>query len=562
MRESGRPEWWKGTSVYQIYPRSFSDANGDGLGDIKGIVARLDYLVELGVETLWFSPFYASPQADFGYDISDYRAIAPEYGTMEDCELLIEECHRRDLRVVFDMVMNHTSDQHPWFLESRSSKVNPRRDWYVWKEGRKAGGKAPPNNWHSMIGGSGWHYDATTDQWYWAQFLPFQPDLNYRNPEVRKEMLDTLRFWLKKGVDGFRLDIVNALFEDPEFRNNAFSWRLAPSDADPSMLFQSRDATLNHPDTLSFMKVLRQTLEEFHSPDRFLVGEVNGPIEQVRAHCGERADGLHLGFLFRSLSAKLQAPSIRALILEYETKFPDPFWPTWVFSNHDRARRISRLGNRLPPAKLNAAWQLTARGVPFLYYGEEIGMTQRKMAVKSSLDAVAQRMKRIPQWVFELVRHTTGESINRDECRTPMQWDITPNAGFCRADVTPWLPVEEALTGRNVQEQTTDPDSLLACYRRFLGVRKESLPLRFGTLELLSQQATGPNVVGYVRNYRGESVTVFLNAGDRSVPAPESAGEGTVLVSTHASRPTGTRLSADLQPWEAVVLATPRPGDN
>ena len=556
-----RRESWRETTVYQIYPRSFQDSDGDGIGDLPGVMARLDYLQDLGVETLWLSPFFPSPGRDVGYDICDYRDVAPEYGTLETVDRLIAELHRRDMRLVLDMVLNHTSDEHPWFVESRSSRDNPKREWYVWRDGRKPGGVAPPNNWHAMIGGRGWHHDPTTDQWYWAQFLPFQPDLNYRNRDVVAEMLDTMRFWLDRGVDGFRLDIVNAIFEDPEFRDNARSWSLFPSDEDPSMLLQARDRTLSHPDTLAFMKTLRSVVDEYSSPSRFLVGEVTGSMEQVRAHCGEQGDGLNLAFLFHSLATSLDAPAMRALMASYEGLFPDPLLPTWVFANHDRMRRISRLGGDLALAKFNAAWQLTARGVPFLYYGEEIGMEQRRVPMRDTRDAFALRMGWLPQLAVDALRRFAGESINRDECRTPMQWTAGANVGFCSGDAEPWLPPPTDPGDRTVEAQTDDPDSLLACYRRFLHARRDHPALSRGDLVLLPEQETGPDVVGYRREAGERSVVVYLNASAHPAEVP-GAPTGSCRVSTDARRARTVESPLCLGPWEGMVVdpATPAAG--
>lgn len=545
--------WWRETVVYQIYPRSFFDSNGDGIGDLDGIIAKLDHLADLGVGTIWFSPFYASPQRDVGYDIQDYRSVAPEYGDMATVDRLIASVHERGMKVVLDMVMNHTSDRHPWFLESRSSRDNPKRDWYVWRDGRKPDGKAPPNNWNAMIGGSGWHYDATTGQWFWTQFLPFQPDLNYRNPAVRAEMLDTLRFWLDRGVDGFRLDIVNALFEDAEFRDNPFAWRLIPSDDDPRMLFQGSDRTLNQADTLAFMKELRSVVDSYPG-DRFLVGEVNAPIQQARAHCCD-GEGLNLVFLFRSLKASLKPGTIRELVAEYDRRFQDPLLPTWVFSNHDRARRISRLKGDRTRAKLNAAWQLTARGVPFLYYGEEIGMVQRPIPARDSQDALVQKMSWVPQFVYDVIRATMGESINRDECRTPMQWDGTATAGFCPGGVRPWLPPPDDKEGRTVADQAGDPDSLMQCYRRFLHARREHPPLHRGDLVLLPRADTGRDVVGWRRSADGQTVVVLLNATDRPRTMRNPAPGGTLIVSTDVRRTGAAAPDLTLAPWEGLVVA-------
>ncbi|MBM4373139.1 MAG: DUF3459 domain-containing protein, partial [Deltaproteobacteria bacterium] len=490
---------------------------------------------------------------DVGYDITDFRGVAPEYGDLASCARLFDAVHRRGMRVVMDMVLNHTSDLHPWFQASRRSRDDPRRDWYVWRDGRRSLGRAPPNNWRAMIGGRGWHHDPTTDQWYWAQFLPFQPDLNYRNPAVRREMLDTMRFWLDRGVDGFRLDIVNALFEDGEFRDNPFAWTLLPGDDDPSMLFRSSLRTLNHPDTLAFMRELRALTDGCAAPPRCLVGEVNGSLEQARAHCGAAGDGLHLVFLFRSLKARLSARSIRRLLEAYEEAFPDPLLPTWVFSNHDRTRRISRLGDDLEKARANAFWQLTARGVPFIYYGEEIGMMQQRLPVRTTRDGLAAWAGQ-PQWVVDLVRRITGESINRDEGRTPMQWEPGPGAGFCPPGAIPWLPLPEDTRGRTVAEQRRDPGSLLSCYRRLLAARRRHPALRGGTQESLSEVVTGRHVAGWRRRAGDQVALVLLNASDRPRILVNPAPGAAPLAWTREHPPAVAGPDLTLGPWEGVVL--------
>lgn len=546
--------WWKKTVVYQIYPRSYFDSNADGIGDLPGIIEKLDYIKDLGIETIWFSPFFSSPQMDFGYDISDYCAIAPEYGRMEDVERLIKEIHARDMYVVFDMVMNHTSDQHPWFIESRSSRDNPKRDWYVWKDGRKPKGKAPPNNWRSMIGGPGWHYDKQTDQWYWAQFLPFQPDLNYRNPEVKAAMFDAVRFWLKKGVDGFRLDIINTIFEDPEFRNNPFSWTLIPSDDNPAALFQNPKYTRDHPDTFQFVQDLRAVIDEFNDPPRFLVGEVSAPIDTLVKYCGVNADGLNLVFLFQTLGTPLKAEAFRMLLEKFEKHFKDPLLPTWVFSNHDRMRRITRLADNAEKAKLNATLQLTARGVPFVYYGEEIGMPQHYLPVKKSLDPVALKYKWVPQFLFKAARRVIKESINRDECRTPMQWDSTPNAGFCPPDVTPWLPVTDNHEEINVVVEKNDPDSLYQMYRRLLALRKESEPLSAGSFEFLEVSQSPKSLLAYERVYGEKKAYVYLNCGKNAITFKHASGPVDLLFSTSIVTEPLKGEMLHLKPWEGVII--------
>jgi len=458
-----------------------------------------------------------------------------------------------------DMVMNHTSDQHPWFLESRSSKDNPKRDWYVWRDGEKPNGKAPPNNWQSMIGGSGWHYDEKTEQWYWAQFLPFQPDLNYRNPELKEKMFEIVRYWLEKGADGYRLDIINALLEDAEFRDNPFAWKLIPSDKSPGMPFRNTKYTLNHPDTLAFVKELRKVIDEFDEPPRFLVGEVTGPMETMQEYCGGMdADGLNSVFLFETLGAKFKAKSFRKIIDKFEEYFPEPLIPTWVFSNHDRYRRISRLGDNMDKGKLNTALQLTVRGVPYIYYGEELGLPQHDLKVKNSLDPVARKYDKIPEFIFKIGKKVIHESINRDECRTPMQWDDSANAGFCPKNVKPWLPVHPEYEDINVKVEKEEKNSIYHCYKRFLKARKEYPALNAGSLVLLEERSLPKNVLGYIREAEfGDDVQklyVYLNFNDKNVEVDIPRLKPMLIVSTDINSNAVRPNKIVLGPYEGIVV--------
>lgn len=502
--------WYHKTTIYQVYPRSFYDSNGDGIGDIRGIIQKLDYIHELGFETLWISPFFASPQADFGYDVSSYTDIAPEYGTMELATQLIEEVHSRGMKIILDMVMNHTSSEHAWFKESRSSRDNPKADWYIWKDpsphfwGRRRGA---PNNWQSMTGGSGWHFAQERGQYFWSSFLHFQPDLNYRNAEVKKTMFDIVRFWLGKGVDGFRLDIFNVIYKDAEFRDNPFSWKLMPTEADPSGFFQEAKYTLNQPESFELAKELRRVCGDFG--DKILLGEVSGNKSVIRRFLGDETDnGLGLVFDFEMLSFKFTAGYFRRLIQNIEKHFPDPFMPVYVFSNHDRRRSIHRLGEDIRKAKLLHMLQLTVRGVPCMYYGEEIGMTDLPLPFKTALDPIPHKFKSVPRFVFDLL----GLAINRDEVRTPMQWDGAGNAGFSSAEKA-WLPVNGNYHRVNVGNQSKEHDSLLGTIRALLKIRREEKPLQEGSLELIPHLPAG--VLGYTRKSGGEAVSVFLNFNDR-----------------------------------------------
>jgi len=553
--------WWKRTTVYQIYPRSFSDQTGDGIGDLAGIIDRLDYVQWLGLETIWLSPFFASPQSDFGYDISDHFGIAPEYGSLEDCRRLIDEIHARGMKVVLDMVLNHTSEQHPWFTESRSARENPYRDFYIWRDGRKPYGGAPPNNWRSMLGGSGWHYDEQTDQWYWASFLPFQPDLNYRNPKVKRAMLDVVRHWLHEGADGLRLDIFNAIYKDASFADNPWSLRAIPTEENPGGFFQRALHTQNHPDTFSFARELRAVVDEFDDPSRFIVGEVFGSPDLLREYCGPSGDGLNLVFLFKSLRTSFRAPAFRDLVEEFESAFPEPLHPTYVFGNHDRPRQMERLGNDVARARLLAAFQMTVRGVPFIYYGDELGLSHHPMPREAARDPLAKRFGFIPKLLLPGLRKR-GILTNRDECRSPMPWHSGPHAGFAPPEApAPWLPLHPQSAVMSVAAQRDDPSSVLAAYRRMLQLRRQSLALSAGSLELMDPPANPNQVLAYRRVYesteRLETAEVFLNFSKREVPIDlrdlPRVADARLYSSLHDA-PVAARGRHVLRPWEGAVV--------
>jgi glycosidase len=500
--------WWQTTTIYQVYPRSFADSNNDGIGDLRGIISKLEYIKDLGFETIWISPFFCSPQQDFGYDVSDYMGIAPEYGTLAEAEKLIQEIHARGMRVLFDLVLNHTSIEHPWFQESRHSRDNPKRDWYIWRDGQ---GDRPPNNWKAIPGGSGWHYDPDTGQWYYASFLPFQPDLNWRNPAVKEAMFNMVRFWLDKGVDGFRLDIFHSIYKDQGFHDNPFSWRYLPKD-DEYGFFQEFKYTLNQPKVFAFAKELR-ALVDTYSPERMLIGEVFGSIENQKRFLGEHLDGLHLAFLWELLNLKGTASFLRNVIRNYESNYPAPYTPVYVFGNHDRKRLISLINGNTHLAKLLALFQFTVRGVPVTYYGEEIGMQDGNFPAKTALDPIGRRYTWIPDFLVNML----GLYVNRDGCRTPMQWEPGPNAGFCAAETTPWLPVHANRRFANVQDQIVNPDSLLNVYRNLLHLRRATPILQTGNLELIAGSSMDENILAYKRTLANNPILVALNFGDRTV---------------------------------------------
>lgn len=553
--------WWQKTVVYQIYPRSYMDSTGTGTGDLPGIIQKLDYIKDLGVETIWFSPFYPSPtdkpykEHDCGYDISNYKDINPEYGRMADFDKLVKEIHEREMKIVLDMVMNHTSIEHAWFKESRSSKDNPKRDWYVWRDGRKPGGKKSPNNWFGMTGKC-WDYDETTDQWYYHAFLPFQPDLNYRCPELQEEMLDTVRFWLKKGVDGYRLDIINALYEDPNFTNTKRVFKIFTEDMD--VLFRSSNMNFNHPDTFEFCKKLRSTIDEF--PDKFMVGEVAASLGTLKKYLGEISpdgtsnDGLNLIFLFKSLTTPFNAKNFRKLMQLYEEWFSYPYTPTWVFGNHDQFRRISHLGDSFDKAKLNVTLQLTGRGVPFIYYGEELGMKNVKTKKKESKDAISHHFSFIPQFLRNIVAKM-GLMVNRDGCRTPMQWDDTENAGFSPPGVKTWLPVDPTYSKRNVKKETANIGSLLNCYKRILKVRKEYIALQIGEIEFINLGKFDKDILAYKRIHDKETVFVYLNFSNKVLKVDPQIRKPSFIYSTLPNR-----VAIDLNSYDGRLALTPYEG--
>ncbi len=491
--------WYHHTTIYQIYPRSFYDSNGDGIGDIQGIIQKLDYIQSIGYETIWCSPFFKSPQQDFGYDVSDYCDIAREYGTLADAQQLIDEVHKRGMKIVFDMVMNHTSVEHPWFIaDVRHKTIDDRqKDFYIWSD--------KPNNWKSMTGGSGWQYSPERKQYYWASFLPFQPDLNYRNPEVKQAMLDNVRFWLKRGVDGFRLDIFNVIYKDSLLRDNPLSWKAVPDEKNPNGFFQQFKYTINQPESFEFAKELRSVCDEFG--DKMLLGEVSGNHETIRKFSGkDKNDGLGLVFNFEMLRFKFKAKYFRELVENIEKDFPDPFMPVYVFSNHDRRRSIKRANNDVKKAKLLHLFQLTVRGVPCMYYGEEIGMTDARIPFKKGLDPIAQKMRKVPRFLFDWA----GETPNRDELRTPMQWDNSRHAGFSASEKT-WLPVHTNFTEVNVEKEKGNENSLLKLIVNVLKIRKDMTAIDSGSLEFINKEDLPSSVLAYKRKAGSEEVLVVIN---------------------------------------------------
>src|SRR5271170_536298 len=520
---AGEP-WWKHALIYEIYPRSFQDSNGDGIGDLKGITQRLDYLQSLGVDAIWLSPIYPSPQVDFGYDISDYENIDPQYGTLADFDRLVAEAKKRNIRIIMDMVMNHTSDKHKWFIESESSKTNPKRDWYVWRDGKGVGadGKPlPPNNWVSLFGGSAWEYDAKTKQFYYHEFYKQQPDLNWRNPAVEKAMFDSVRFWLDRGVAGFRLDAIPTLFEDLQLRDEpATGGTNAQGDPNLSDIY-----TNNLPEVHDVVRRLR-TLIDSYPGNRVLIGETYLPNVQEldKWYGGTKHDELQLPMDMQvGFTNKLDASLFRKRINDAETQL-NGSQPLFVFDNHDNTRSWNRYGDGVHDqaiARLIATMLLTSRATAMTYYGAEIGMVTttptRKEDVKDPIG--------ITGWPKEK---------GRDGERTPMQWSDSKDAGFSTAATT-WLPVAPDYTTVNVKTEEGDPDSLLNWNKKLIAMRRGDPTLRDGKQVMLDE--SNPSVLSYVRAGVGgnPAIVVALNFTDEPQTvslSPETAGVSVKTVST------------------------------
>jgi alpha-glucosidase len=559
-------KWWQTALFYQIYPRSFADGNGDGIGDFKGITEKLDYLKALGVDALWLSPHFPSPNWDCGYDVSDYCNVAPEYGTLDDFKTFLHESHARGLRVILDLVLNHTSDEHAWFLESKSSRDNPKADWYVWHD-------TPPNNWQSCFDGDAWTYVPERDQYYYHYFMKQQPDLNWRNPAVKQAMWDAVRFWLDLGVDGYRLDAIGTIYEDPNLTPHTVPMNLAqlrraidlaktPEEYLP--LWQTWENMFKNqfgqPGLHELMKELRTILDEYDG-DRMLVGE-----DDDIAYMGDGNDELHLVFNFPLMRVEHLTPAhIRrnqVQRLKQLDALPTRGWGCNTLGNHDTSRIRTRFGRgteSLALARVNAALVLTLRGTPFLYNGEEIGMTDLIITDPSLLrDTMA-------TWYYEAAvndlnvdpaeaaRHA-GEAT-RDKNRTPQQWANSPNGGFSPADVTPWLPINPNYAeGINVQDQQDDPASLLNFYKRLIQVRKNTPALLAGEYRPLHERAR--SYLAFLRETPEQTVLVVLNYSDKSRTLSFSVdGKQTarLLFSTVPDKPEESLNRITLAPYEVLI---------
>ena len=504
--------WWQTGVVYQVYPRSFLDSNGDGVGDLRGITSKLDYLHWLGVDVIWLSPIYPSPMADFGYDITNHTDVHPLFGTLEDLDNLLHEAHRRDLKLILDFVPNHTSDEHPWFQESRSSRSSELRDWYIWRDPAPDGG--PPNNWISRFGGSAWQFDIQTEQYYLHLYDVKQPDLNWRNPRVRQTMMDVMRFWLDRGVDGFRVDALEVLLKDERFLDNPLNPLWLPSDPFYARLLEIY--AVDQPGMHEIMQEMRALTESYGQ--RVLIGELSLPIERLMPYYGKQLDEIHLPFNFHFVNMSIwEASTVRQAVERYEAALPQGAWPNWVLGNHDQPRIATRVGRN--QARLTQMLLLTLRGTPTCYYGDELGMQDVQLPKEAIHDP---RGKIYPEF-------------GRDPVRTPMQWDGGINAGFCPDGVRPWLPIAHDYQTFNVATEQHEPRSFLTLTRALLNARRSHLALTLGSYQTVEQEITTCFV--YLRQHEGQRCLVALNFSPHNqvITLPQQ-GQGRILLSTHVDR--------------------------
>jgi alpha-glucosidase len=523
-----RPEWWRGAVIYHIYPRSFADSNGDGIGDLPGITAHLDYIAALGVDALWLSPFFTSPMKDFGYDVADYCNVDPIFGTLSDFDQLIERAHALNLRIIIDQVYSHTSDLHPWFRQSRANRKNPRADWYVWADAKADG--SPPSNWQSLFSGPAWTWDARRGQYYLHNFLAEQPDLNVHNPQVQDALLNCSRFWLDRGVDGFRLDAIDFVMHDPKLTDNP----PRPADGTPRTRpvdFQVMTHNKGHGDLLPFLERIRALTEQYDA--RFTVAEIGGadaePFMKLYT-AGERR--LHTAYGFNFLIAEALTPALVRAALEAWPDDGQTGWPSWAFSNHDAPRAISRWApdaNRDAVARLALLLLVSLRGNVFLYQGEELGLPQAQIAFADLKDPEA-----IANWPL---------TLGRDGARTPMPWTARPGAGFSTA--RSWLPIPAEHAALAVETQEHDPRSLLLLTRRLVALRNRSAALRAGAIRVIE---ASDSVLSFERSCEREQLLCVFNLGTKpQTLAPPLPGSWRVLEAVG-----GATIWA-LPPWSGLV---------
>ncbi len=526
--------WWQRGTIYQVYPRSFQDSDGDGVGDLEGIRRRLAYLAWLGVDAIWLSPFYRSPMADFGYDVAHFCDVDPQFGTLEDWDRLVAEARRLGIKLILDYVPNHTSIEHPWFSASRDGT---RRDWYLWHDGSP---EQAPNNWVSVFGGSAWSWDERARAWYYHAYLPEQPDLNWRNAGVRAAMRDVMEFWCHRGADGFRIDALRQTIKDSLWRDNLPNpdWREGEDPYDALIPVFTTD----RPEVQDVARWLRATVDSAAQKDgreRVLIGELHLPIERLMAYYDS---GVHLPANFHLLKTPWEPAAVAALVESYEAALPTNAWPNWVLGNHDRSRLATRLGQR--HVRTAAMLLLTLRGTPTLYYGDEIGMQDVEIGPELVQDP----------WE----RRVPGRGLGRDPVRTPMQWDETPHGGFCMAQAQPWLPLAGDADSVNVASQRVDSSSLLTLYRRLLALRRSEPALSIGGYRTV---AATDDLLVYERAAGRVRMLVALNLGSHGEETELDVAEGTVVLQTHPARAVPRRGGAiRLAAGEGVIVRLQAPG--
>ncbi|MBQ6528978.1 MAG: alpha-glucosidase [Clostridia bacterium] len=546
--------WWKEAVVYQIYPRSFADSNGDGIGDLNGITEHLDYLKNLGIDVIWVSPFYKTPNYDNGYDISDYRAINPEFGTMEDFDRLLKEVHARGMKLVIDLVVNHTSSEHPYFIESRKSKDNPYRDWYIWRDARDGG---VPNNWGSCFSGSAWQYDEATDQYYLHLFAPQQPDLNWANPKVRDAVFDMMTWWCDKGIDGYRMDVIGMIGKE----------NFDDGKVEPGGLYGSFEKSCQHTDTThKYIREMRERVLDKY--DLLTVGEAGGTVDQAIRYASLDEKELNMIFSFEHNDALNDgtplakwsdhgAPlaEVRSILNRWQLALIGKAWNSVYLSNHDQPRQVSRYGNDSPLYRARSAKMLATliqmmHGTPYIYNGEELGMTNIYFTKLEQYRDV-EVFNAWKQWVESGLVHPEDmmryfAKISRDNARTPMQWDTSKNAGFTTG--TPWIEVNRNYMEVNAADEVADPDSVYHYYRQLIALRHQNDVVVYGSFVPLLEE--DPMVYAYRRELDGKKLTVFCNWTEKTAPcALKDETEGEIVLSNYALHKPGY-----LQPYEAIVM--------
>ena len=553
--------WWKESVVYQIYPRSFCDSNGDGIGDLNGITSKLDYLKELGVDVIWLSPVYKSPNDDNGYDISDYQDIMDEFGTMEDFDRMLATAHEKGIKIMMDLVVNHTSDEHKWFIESRKSTDNPYRDYYIWRPAKEDG--SLPNNWGSCFSGPAWEYDKTTDMYFLHLFSKKQPDLNWDNPVVRQEVFDMMNWWLEKGVDGFRMDVISLISkEQPEL-----------PDKEPGINgYATFNVSANGPHVHEYIQEMRQ--KALNNADTITVGECSGvTLEEAKKYARSDEKELNMVFQFEHMDVdsdekagkwttrKMDLRDLKKILTRWQKGLQDIAWNSLYWENHDQPRSVSRFGNdsdeyREISAKMLATCIHMMQGTPYVYQGEELGMTNcpfntlenfRDLESINAFHELTEQGKMTEEEMMAAIGYK-----GRDNARTPMQWDDSANAGFSGADATPWIMVNPNYTKINAKDQVSREDSVFKYYQKLIRLRHESDLIVYGTYDLILDD--DKDIYAYIRTLGDEKLIVYCNFSEntREVELPEEFTNGKILISNYTDAKVSEKIT--LRPYEAIVI--------